>query len=302
MQVSKFDLADLSYFLAVAKRKSFTRAATDLGVTSSALSHSLKLFEQRLGLLLLHRTTRSVTLTAAGEQLFRASTSPMSELAVAFEELNRFRDSPAGLIRLNVPADAANYLLAPVIPKFVENYPDVELEVAITNTLVDVINGGFDAGIRYDDSLPQDMVAQRLSAPIRWLVAASPIYLSKHGSPATPQDIAAHRCLKIRSGTGRIFDWEFQRRGRSFTVSTPGSVTIDDSSIALRLSVAGMGLVYGPEYVLTDYVSEGSLTLLLEEYAVTSSGLYAYYASNRQIPAGLSALIGYIRQAAPLGM
>lgn len=248
MPLSRSDTADLTYFLAVARRRSFRRAALDLGVSGSALSHSLKAFEERLGILLLHRTTRSVTLTAAGEQLFGVIGGPLSALDEALEGLNRFRDRPSGLIRLNVPLDAAAHLLTPVIPTFVERFPDVELEVAVSNHMVDVIDGGFDAGIRYGGTVPEDMVAQRLSAGVRWVVVGSPAYLEKNGTPQEPGDLMHHQCLRIRSGTGQMYDWELERNGETLSVAVPGALIIDETNFALRLVESGFGLLYGPEF------------------------------------------------------
>jgi DNA-binding transcriptional LysR family regulator len=302
MQLSRSDTADLTYFLAVAKRRSFRQAALDLGVSGSALSHSLKGFEERLGIRLLHRTTRSVTLTAAGEQLLAAITEPISALEQAMDDLNRFRDRPTGLIRLNVPLDAAAHLLTPVIPTFAERFPDVELEVAVSNHMVDVIEGGFDAGIRYGGTVPEDMIAQRLSADIRWVIVASPSYLERHGVPQVPSDLMQHQCLRIRSGTGHMYDWELEQQGKMQTVAVPGRLIIDETNYAIGLAEADQGLLYGPEPAFRAGLARGSLRLVLEDWASSGPGFHIYYSSRRQLPAGLRALVDLIRELRPLGL
>ncbi|WP_028967967.1 LysR family transcriptional regulator [Sphingomonas phyllosphaerae] len=302
MQLSRSNTADLTYFLAVARRRSFRRAALDLGVSGSALSHSLKGFEERLGIRLLHRTTRSVTLTAAGEQLFAGIAEPISALEQALDDLNRFRDRPTGLIRLNVPLDAAAHLLTPVIPAFAERYPDVELEVAVSNHMLDVIDSGFDAGIRYGGTVPEDMIAQRLSADIRWVVVASPSYLERHGIPEVPSDLMRHQCLRIRSGTGHMYEWELERQGETQTVAVPGRLIIDETNYAIGLAEADQGLLYGPEPAFRAALARGSLRLVLEDWASPGPGFHIYYSSRRQLPAGLRALVDLIRELQPLGL
>ena len=174
MQINRSDMADLIYFLAIARQRSFSRAAIELGVSASTLSHALKGLEARLGVRLLNRTTKSVTLTAAGDALAASIGMPFEAIDTALETLNRFRDAPTGRIRVNAAVEASTLLLAPVLPTFVERYPDVELDIVASNRLVDVTEGGFDAGIRYGGTVPEDMIAQRLSANIRWVVAGAP--------------------------------------------------------------------------------------------------------------------------------
>src|ERR1700712_6016942 len=194
MRISRADLADFAYFIALAKHRSFRRAGLELGVSASALSHSLKGLETRIGVRLLNRTSRSVTLTAAGEDFQAALTVPFDAIGTAGEGLNRYRDEPAGRISLNVLEHASALLLAPVMPVFVERYPAIAVDVTITNNLVDVVAQGADAGIRWGGTVPEDMVAQRLSGEIRWVVVGSPSYLERHGVPAHPRDLTEHRC------------------------------------------------------------------------------------------------------------
>src|SRR4051812_13802916 len=200
MPSGRSDLTELSYFLAISKHRSFRRAGLELGMSASALSHSLKGLEARLGIRLLNRTNRNVTLTAAGEDLQAAIGTPFEAIGHAMERLNRFRAVPTGRIRLNVVGDAAPLLLGPVLPTFVERYPEIEVDITSANRMVDVVEGGYDAGIRYGGTVPEGMIAQRLSADIRWVVAGAPDYLERFGTPRHPSDLLQHRCLRIRLG------------------------------------------------------------------------------------------------------
>jgi DNA-binding transcriptional LysR family regulator len=195
MNFDRADLADFAAFLAIARHRSFRRASLELGISASALSHAMRSLESRTGVRLLNRTNRSVTLTAAGEELQAGLLRPFEAIGEAVEGLNRFRDAPSGRIRLNVPSDAASLLLGPVLPVFVDRYPDVQIDLAVSNQLIDVIDGGFDAGIRYGGTVPQDMVAQRLSAEIGWVVAGAPAYLERFGTPQHPDDLQRHRSM-----------------------------------------------------------------------------------------------------------
>lgn len=189
MQISRADVADLIYFMAIARHRSFSRAAIELGVSASALSHALKGLETRLGVRLLNRTTKSVTPTAAGEELVQSVLQPFDTIEGALESLNRYRNTPTGRIRINAAVEAANLLLAPVMPAFMDRYPDIEIDIVASNRMVDVTDAGFDAGIRYGGTVPEDMVARRLSADIRWVIAASPDYLERYGTPEHPDDL-----------------------------------------------------------------------------------------------------------------
>lgn len=302
MPVSRTDLADYSYFLAIARHRSFRRAGIDLGVSASALSHALKGLEGRVGIRLLNRTNRSVTLTAAGEELQAAISGPFEQIEQAVDRLNRFRDAPTGRIRINVPSDAASLLIGPVLPAFVERYPDIELDLAVSNHLVDVIDGGFDAGIRYGGTVPEDMIAQRLSADIRWVVVGSVDYLERNGVPTHPDDLASHRCLRFRIGDDSIYRWEFERGEEEIAVAVPGSLTFDDSRAILEALIGGAGLMYAPEPLVAPLLEQGTVRLVLEDWAALGPGFHAYYSSRRQLPTGLRLLIDLVRELRPLGL
>ncbi len=302
MQIGRSDFADFSYFLAIARHRNFRLAGLELGVSASALSHALKGLETRLGVRLLNRTNRSVTLTAAGAELQAAISEPFEAISQAADILNRYRDAPTGRIRLNVPTDAALLLLGPVLPVFVDRYPDVEIDISTSNRLIDVIESGFDAGIRYGGTVPEDMIAQRLSADIRWVVAGSPAYLDKHGTPATPADLKDHRCLRFRLGDDRIYRWEFERDGEEVEIDVPGALTLDESPLILALLAGGAGLMYGPEPLITPYVEAGQARWVLEEWASPGPGYHIYYSSRHQLPSGLRLLIDLVRELRPLGL
>jgi DNA-binding transcriptional LysR family regulator len=296
------DLADLIHFAAVAKHRNFRLAGNELGLSGSGLSHAIKLFEQRLGVRLFNRTTRSVTLTPAGETLLKAISQPIDALNLAFESLNGFRDTPSGRIRLNVPQDAALYLLAPILPQFTRQYPDIELDVVIDNRMVDVVAEGFDAGIRFGGTVPADMVSQRLSAEIRWFAAASPAYIEEHGEPHHPEDLLNHRCLKIRLGTGSMYKWEFKRGGERVTVDVPGAITIDESQFALALAERGAGFVYLSEAALAAPIAQQKLRKVLEEWAPVEPAYNIYYSTRKHVTASLRALIDFVRANKPLDL
>lgn len=302
MTLSRGDLADFSYFLALAKHRNFRRAGLELGVSASALSHSLKGLEARLGVRLLNRTNRSVTLTAAGEALQAAILAPFDAIDAAAEGLNRYRDDPAGRIRLNVMEHAATLLLAPALPAFTERYPDIEIEVVITGKLVDIVATAADAGIRYGGTAPQDMIAQRLSGDIRWVVVASAAYLERHGEPRHPRDLAAHRCLRFRLGDDSVYSWEFERGEEELAFAAPGSIMIDSTAFALSLAMQGAGLAYVPEPCAREAVSRGDLRTVLDDWSPVGPGFHIYYPGRRQLPTGLRLLIEYIRELRPLGL
>ncbi|MDP4004078.1 LysR family transcriptional regulator [Methylobacterium sp. NEAU K] len=302
MQLSRADLADFGYFLAIAKHRSFRRAGLELGVSASALSHALKGLETRLGVRLLNRTNRSVTLTAAGEELFAAVEAPFAAIGMAVEAMNRHRNEPAGRIRLNVLEHASALLLAPVLPTFVRRYPEIEIDVRVSNHLLDVIETGADAGIRYGDTVPKDMIAQRLSADIRWVVVGAPAYLERFGTPAHPADLLAHRGLRVRLGNDDIYHWEFETDGSAMALDVPGALTLDNTQLVIALARAGAGLAYLPEPCVTALVHAGDLRPVLDAWSPVGAGFHLYYPGRRQLPTGLRLLIALIREMRPLGL
>ncbi len=300
MRISRADLADFAYFIALAKHRSFRRAGLELGVTASALSHSLKGLETRIGVRLINRTSRSVTLTAAGEDLHGALTAPFEAIGTAVEGLNRYRDEPAGRISLNVMEHASSLILAPVLPVFVDRYPGIAINVAITNHMVDVVAHGADAGIRWGGTVPEDMIAQRLSGDIRWVVVGSPAYLERHGVPLHPRELSDHRCLRIHLGDDTIYHWEFEKAGEEFAIDVPGAITLDQTQFALDLAAAGAALAYLPEPSVRPFLEQGRLSPVLADWSSMGPGFHIYYPGRRQLPTGLRLLIDLIREIQPL--
>ena len=302
MHFNRADLADLACFLEIAKQRNFRRAGIQLGVSASALSHALRGLEERLGVRLLNRTSRSVTLTAAGEALQTAILQPFEDIGKAVEVLNHFRDAPMGRVRLSVPTEAADFLVAPVMATFLERYPDVEVEVSVSNRMIDVVEGGFDAGVRYGGTVPEDMVAQRLSADIRWLVIGSPAYLERAGVPIHPNDLDAHRCVRIRIGDDRIYRWEFERGEEVVEVNVAGGLIVDQGNVGIAAVRDGAGLMYVPEPMVRQALNDGSLRTVLDDWAPLGPGFHVYYSSRRQVPAPLRLFIELVREMRPLGL
>lgn len=302
MPLSRADLADFTYFLAIARHRNFRLAGLELGVSASALSHALKALEGRLGVRLLNRTNRSVTLTAAGEGFRDAISQPIDAIGQAVEDLNRYRDAPAGRVRLNVVVDAAPLILGPVLPVFMDRYPNIEIDLVATDRMVDIVGSGFDAGIRHGGTVPEDMIAQRLSADLRWVVAASPAYIERFGTPRHPQDLQQHRCLGVRLGDDRIYRWEFMGPAGEFAVPVQSRILVNEGRAMLALALEGAGLMYGAAAIFAPYVKSGQLQLVLEDWSTSSPGYHVYYSSRHQVPAGLRLLVELIREMRPLGL
>ena len=302
MQFRRSDLTDLSYFLELAKHRNFRKAGLELGISASALSHSLRGFEERLGVRLLNRTTRSVTLTAAGEALHTAVVGPFEEIGRAVDVVNQFRDAPMGRVKLSVPSEAAAFLIGPVMATFLERYPDVEIEVSVSNRMIDVIEGGFDAGIRYGGTVPEDMVAQRLSRDIRWLVVGAPSYFERHGVPTHPNDLLQHQCIRIRIGDDSVYRWEFERDTEQLQVNVPGALVVDHGEIGLAAVRQGAGLFYVADPMVRQDLNQGVLRTVLDDWSPLGPGFHIYYSSRRQIPAALRLFIELVRELKPLGL
>ncbi|PHY18138.1 LysR family transcriptional regulator [Caulobacter sp. BP25] len=301
MQFRRSDLADLSAFLEIARRRSFRKAGVELGISASALSHALRGLEERLGVRLLNRTSRSVTLTAAGEALQQAIQAPFDEIAQGLDVINRFRDAPMGRVRINIPTEAAIYLVGPVMAEFLKRYPDVEIEISVSNRMIDVIDSGFDAGIRYGGTVPEDMVAQRVSPDVRWLVVGSSDYFERHGVPQSPEDLLAHQCVRIRIGDDSIYRWEFERGEERAEINAPGALIVDQIEVGLAAVRQGAGLFYVAEPAVRDALADGALQAVLQDWAPVGPGFHIYYSSRRQVPAALRLFIDLVRELRPLG-
>jgi len=289
-------LADLELFLSVARHRSFARAAAERSVSRSAVSHAISALEGRLGVRLLNRTTRSVTPTEVGQALLSELEPAMDEVARALDAVNVFRDTPVGTLRLNVPR-AATLALASLIGPFAQANPKVRIEIVTNDGLVDVVREGFDAGIRFGESLAQDMIAIPIGSRQRFAVVAAPDYFARKGLPKTPQDLAKHDCIQRRFPSGATFAWEFAKRGRFLRVAVDGPMTLDDSTLILAAARAGLGLAYLFEQQATADIASGHLVRVLEDWCPHFPGFFLYYPSRRQMPGPLRAIVEFLSQA-----
>ena len=295
MQFQRNDIHELSIFLAIVQYRSFRKAADHLEVTASALSHSMKALEQRLGVRLLNRTSRSVAPTAAGTALAEKISAGLELINSGLEDLNGHYQGGAGSIRINVLKDAAVLLLRPAIPVFQQRFPNVELEVAVDDQFVDVTADGFDAGIRYSGTIPEDMIAVPLTPPLKWVAVAAPDYLRSHGRPVMPEDLNSHHCIRIRTGRGQIYKWEFERGDDRREIDVPGALISGETDLAINAALEGAGLCYCLERLASPYVSAGRLEVVLPKWASIGPPFSMYYSSRRQLPFGVDALIKIVR-------
>lgn len=295
--MNKPDLSELDAFACVARHRSFKKAALECGVSASALSHAMRTLETRLDVRLLNRTTRSVTPTEAGEQLLQRLGPALREISDALDQINDFRDVPRGTLRLNVPRPAARLLLAPLFARFLAAYPQIRLEVVTDDGLVDIVAGGFDAGIRFGESLAQDMVALPLGPPVRLIVVASPMYAARRGLPQQPQDLKQHACIGRRFPSGAVYAWEFSQGGASLAVAVDGPLLLDDDDLILRAALDGIGLAYVYEAQAQESIEQGRLLRVLDAWCPPMSGFFLYYPSRRQMPVSLRLFIAMLRES-----
>jgi DNA-binding transcriptional LysR family regulator len=292
------DLANLTAFVAVADQRSFRAAAAQLGVTPSALSHSMRQLEERLRVRLLHRTTRSVSPTDAGLRLLERLRPAIDQIGGALENLNQERQSPLGRLRIYATHSAAAAVVAPVWGRFLSTYPEVHLEVAVGEALIDIVAKGFDAGIGPRDRAPADMIAVRAMEPMKIAVVGAPAYFARRPGPRSPKDLARHSCVQYRrDADGAVFEWPFERNGKSQKISVDGRVMVNNPDLALRAAVDGLGIAYTIEAYAEPFLRSGQLVRVLEDWSPTIEGLFLYYPGRRQVPAALRALIDMIRTA-----
>ncbi len=290
------DLADLDAFAAVAEARSFRGAAALRGVSASSLSEALRRLEMRLGVRLLNRTTRSVTPTEAGETLLKRLSPVFGEIAAALDGINSFRNSPRGTLRLNVPTIVAGRVLPPIVNRFLAAYPDITMEVIANDAFIDVLAAGFDAGIRYDESLERDMIAVPIGPrEQRFVAVAAPSYLAAHGAPKHPTDVLDHDCIRHRFASGIICPWEFAHDGELLRVNPPGRLVATSIELELSAAVAGLGLIYGFEEFLRPALDSGALVPILEDWWQSFSGPFLYYPSRSHMPAPLRAFVDFIK-------
>jgi DNA-binding transcriptional LysR family regulator len=292
------DLANLTAFVAVADHRSFRAAASQLGVTPSALSHSMRQLEERLGVRLLHRTTRSVSATDAGLRLLDRLRPAMSQISDALENLNQERQRPLGRLRIYAVHLAGAAVFAPIWGRFLSTYPEVQLEIALAEAPIDIVARGFDAGIVPRDRVPTDMIAVRVTGSMKIAVVGSPAYFARRRRPRTPEDLSRHSCVQYRrAADGNVFIWPFERNRKTHKISVDGPVMVDDPELAVRAAVDGLGVAYTIEALAEPFLRSGQLVRILEDWSPSIEGLFLYYPGHRQVPATLRALIDMIRTA-----
>ncbi|RBQ33090.1 LysR family transcriptional regulator [Rahnella aquatilis] len=294
--MNKPTLAELRAFMAIAEHGSFRRAADLLGITRSSLSHVMRGLEDRLGARLLHRTTRSVSLTETGERLLKRIDPLMSELDAALEDVAGEQGRLTGELRINGSEGAIRLLLRNIVPEFMTRYPGVTLDLVAEGKLVDIVGQGFDAGIRLGEAVPRDMIAVRLSPDLRFLAVASPDYLVVYPAPETPDDLARHQCLRQRLPSGKRYRWEFQKRAEEVAIDVPGNLTLDNTQLMVEAAEDGLGIAYVPEDYARVALKEGRLIAVLEDWCPPVPGLFLYFSGNRHVPAALRALIEMVRE------
>ena len=289
------DLNELTAFAAVARLRSFRKAALERGVSASALSHALRALEERLGVRLLNRTTRSVTPTEAGQLLLARLAPAMREIDDALLDLSTLQDVPTGKLRLNVPRPAARLLLAPMLASFVARYPRVQVEVVTDDGMIDIVRDGFDAGIRFGEQVAADMIAVPVGLPQPFVVVGSPAYLAAHGAPTTPRALLNHACIGRRFPSGRQYAWEFEQAGEAVSIAVGGPLVFDDDELMLRAARDGAGLAYVYEADARADIAAGRLVCVLENCLPPPSRYFLYYPGRRQMPAVLRALVDMLR-------
>ena len=289
-------IADLAAFLAVARNRSFTRAAAQLGVSPSALSQSMRGLEERLGVRLLTRTTRSVAPTEAGERLIATVGPHLEGIEAGLASLSELRDKPAGTIRLTTVDHAAQTILSRALVPFLRQYPDVHVEVSVNNTLLDIVTEGFDAGVRMGEQVARDMVAVRIGPDLRMAVVATPAYFARWSAPQTPEDLATHSCINLRLPTlGGIYAWEFEQGNREINVRVEGQLTTNDIVVMRQAALDGVGLAFIPEDYVQRHLEAGDLVRVLEDWTPPFPGYHLYYPSRRQQSPAFALLVEALR-------
>jgi len=297
------NIHDLLAFLAIAREGSFTRAAAKLGVSQSALSHTMRGLEERLGLRLLTRTTRSVSPTEAGERLLRTIGPRFEEIETELDALSELRDKPAGTIRITTSEHAAQSILWPVLERLLPDYPDIHVEVAVDSGLRDIVADRYDAGIRLGEQIAQDMIAVPVGPDMRMAVVGAPSYFRSHPVPRTPQELTAHRCINLRLLTyGGLYAWEFEKNGRELKVRVEGQLILTSPNMIVEAARAGFGLASLPEDYMRDGLADGSLVRVLEDWCPPFPGFHLYYPSRRQSSPPFALLVDALRyrEAEPL--
>ncbi len=293
------DFFAFTVFLAVAARNSFRGAAMDLDITPSAVSHSVKGLEQRLGVRLVNRTTRSVSLTDAGHGLAAKLRPALAAIDEALGEVDQLRQTPSGTVRINASEGAIRIVLRPILAQFLERYPQVHLDIVSDGRLSDIVGEGFDAGIRLAEAVPKDMISVPILGKVRFAAVASAPYLAKHGRPEVPQDLYRHACIRFRFESGKIYQWEFEKHGLSESIDVRGPLTLTDQPLMVEAAIDGIGIAFVPDHLVQDALRDGRLIRLLEDWCPSFPGLCLCYPGHRHVSTGLRALIDVIKENDP---
>lgn len=290
------NLNELTAFLAVAREESFTRAAAKLGVSQSALSHTVRALEERLGLRLLTRTTRSVSPTEAGERLARTVGPRLDEIETELTALSALREKPAGTIRITAGEHAADAILWPAIAGLLPDYPDIRIEIIVDYGLTDIVAERYDAGVRLGEQVARDMIAVRIGPDMRMAVVGSPAYFARRPKPRAPQDLTSHNCINLRLPTyGGLYAWEFEKAGRELKVRVEGQLVFNTAALRMNAVLAGLGLAYLPEDQVTTFLADGRLVRVLADWCAPFAGYHLYYPSRRQATPAFSLLVDALR-------
>jgi DNA-binding transcriptional LysR family regulator len=290
------DLRDLSAFVAVAKHRNFRRAAAEQRLSVSTLSQNLRDLEERLGVRLLNRTTRSVAPTEAGERLLSRLGPAMRDVLDAVGEIRSLRDVPAGRLRINAPAPAVQLVLAPMVTPFLKRHPRIDLEIVDEPALIDIVSQGFDAGVRFEENLAQDMVAVSLGPPQRYALVASPEFLTEHGRPKEPKDVLGKPCIATRFPNGVLLPWEFEKAGRAIKIQPQPTLACANSALQVRAAIDGLGFLMTFEASVEQAIRAKQLVKVLDDWCADFPGPFLYYPSRRQPPPSLSAFVAFVRE------
>jgi DNA-binding transcriptional LysR family regulator len=288
---------DLAVFVAVARHRSFRKAANELGVTPSALSHALRALEETLDVRLLNRSTRSVAPTEAGQRLLARVSPAFRDIEDALEDLNAFRGSPNGNLRINAARASTEIILLPLVTRFLDAYPGVNVEIVVNNALVDMVSEGFDAGVRFGNVIAQDMIAVPLGGAQRSAYVASPEFFQRHPKPRIPRELNGLPCIRLRFESGRYYEWEFERDGVEVSVQANGHLTLGEQDLAIQAALDGAGIAFAFEAQVKDLVEQGRLVRVLDDWCPYYPGFYLYYSSRRQLPATLRAFVDFCQRA-----
>lgn len=297
--MQKSGLVELNAAIAVAASRNFRAAAAELGMSASALSHAVAALETRMGVKLFNRTTRSVSLTEAGERFITRIGPALREIGEATEEANQFQATPSGTLRINTSEGAARDLLMPLVLEYRRRCPDVHIDIAVDGRMLDIVGEGFDLGIRLIETVPQDMIAIPLKKEERFLVVGSPAYFASHGRPSSPPDLLDHACLRLRLPSGTIYRWEFERHGEEIRLDVKGPMTLQSTELMLEAVIGGAGLAYMTERNVAAALADGRLVSVLEDCTPPFPGICLYYSGHRHLSAALRAFVSLAREMAP---